>query len=117
MRCQDGEESLEKRHSSLPFSLPAYMPACGKYLLRSDHVLGIVSRDMKDKEVYNAYSTPSRHLQYGRRQEINSSNKTSRLSVVRGQGEEAEITTGLYSCRMLYEGRGELELELKEDLN
>lgn len=36
---------------------------------------------------------PSRHLQYGRRQEMNSSNKTSRLNGMRGHREEAEITS------------------------
>ena len=35
--------------------------------------------DGKDKGVYNAYSVPSRHLQYGRRQRTDSCNKNIKV--------------------------------------
>lgn len=40
-----------------------------------------------------------------------------RLGCMRGQREQAEVTLSLDVWRKLHEGRGELELELGEDLN
>ena len=48
-----------------------------------------------DKEVYNAYSMSSRHLQYGKRQKMNSCNKKIKIRLYERLGKEAEITSSL----------------------
>lgn len=79
MRCQACEELLEtgippSYLCCCPFSLP--LPACQSRLYLA---LGTELGDGKDKGVYNAYSVPSRHLQYGRRQRTDSCNKNIKV--------------------------------------
>lgn len=75
--------------------------------------------DGEDKEVYNAYSVPSRYSQYGRKQKMNSCNKKIEIRLCdRSGGEQRSLGTWiLEESYRKKEGRGELELELREDLN
>lgn len=75
--------SLLKK-ASLPSSSsailsPSHLPAWSKHRLRFCHALGTELGDGKDKEVYDAYSVPSKRLQCGRRQKTNSCNKKTKI--------------------------------------
>lgn len=98
MRCQTCEELLEtgilpSYLFSGPFSLP--LPAWSKRQSRLYLALGTELGDGKDKEIYNAYSVPSSHLQYGGRQKTNSCNKNIKVRLYERAGGATQITPSL----------------------
>lgn len=81
----------------------------------------LVLGDGEDKEVYNAYSMPSRHSQYGRKQKMNSCNNKKKIEIRlcdrSGRKQRSLRTQILEESYRKKEGKGELELELGDGLN